>query len=223
MNTKPLRRAPLPASFTLIELLVVIAIISILMGLLFPALRSVQNQMRREQARNDLKNIVAAVKQYQTEYGKYPGVATTASAGDVLVGDTDAMATIDNSTLFDTLRAIDRGLNEHHAMNPRRIVFLEGRAATDANEPRAGFADKAESKKRGSFFDPWGKQYGVVIDADFDNTLTIADQYRDFAGDNAPRVTVGAFSLGKDGRLGTKGDALYRKGITASDDVLSWQ
>jgi hypothetical protein len=139
------------------------------------------------------------------------------------VGDAESKATIDNSALFDTLRAIDRGLNERHLLNPKRIVFLEGRTASDANEPHTGFADKADAKKRGCFYDPWGRQYGVVIDADYDNQITVAEQYSDFAGDNAPRVGVGAFSMGRDNKLGTKGDAQYRKGAIVSDDVISWQ
>ena len=223
MNPMPLRRSPAPRAFTLIELLVVIAIIAILMGLLFPALTKITDRARQVQAHNDVLNIVAAVKHYQTEYGKYPMVAAVAQGGDALVGDADAKATIDNSALFDTLRAIDRGLNERHALNPRRIVFLEAKTAGDAAEPRAGFADKAESKKRGSFYDPWGRQYGVVLDSDSDNKITVAAQYGDFAGENAPRGGVGAFSMGKDGKLGTKGDALFRKGATISDDVISWQ
>ena len=62
--------------FTLIELLVVITIIVILMGLLFPAFRGVQDQAKKTQAKNDLTQIVTAVNAYYTEYGKYP-VATT--------------------------------------------------------------------------------------------------------------------------------------------------
>ena len=223
MNTMPLRRSILPRAFTLIEILVVISIIAILMALLFPALEKVREQTRRAQARNDLGQIVAAVKYYHAEYGKYPSVAPTAPDGDVLVGDAVAKAAIDNGALMDTLRAIDRGLNARHVLNPKRIVFLEGRAAGNAAEPRAGFADKAESKKHGSFYDPWGRPYGVVMDANFDHTLNVAEQYADFAGENAPRAGAGAFSMGRDGKLGTKGDARFRKGTTASDDVISWQ
>ena len=52
--------------FTLIELLVVIAIIAILIGLLFPAFRAVQDQAKRTQAKNDLTQIVNAVNAYYT-------------------------------------------------------------------------------------------------------------------------------------------------------------
>lgn len=213
-------------AFTLIEILVVISIIAILMAMLLPALATVNDRARQEQAHNDLLNIVVAVKQYQTEYGKLPSVTPAKASppnGDVLVGDADAKATIDNSALMDTLRAIDRGVNEHHALNPKRIIFLEGRTARDASAPRAGFADSAEAQKRGCFYDPWGKQYGVVMDTDSDNAIDVAAQYRDFAGENAPRVSIGAFARGKDGTLGTKGDGIFRKGDAISDDVISWQ
>ena len=51
-------------AFTLIELLVVITIIVILMGLLFPAFRGVQDQAKRTQAKNDLTQIVTAVNAF---------------------------------------------------------------------------------------------------------------------------------------------------------------
>src|SRR5438105_11609200 len=66
-----------PRAFTLIELLVVITIIVILMGLLFPAFRGVQDQAKKTQAKNDLTQIVTAVNAFYTEYGRYPTTATT--------------------------------------------------------------------------------------------------------------------------------------------------
>src|SRR5438067_4241401 len=67
-------------AFTLIELLVVIAIIAILIGLLFPAFKGVQNQARQTQAKNDLTQIVNAVNPLYTDYGKYPVSLTGSDA-----------------------------------------------------------------------------------------------------------------------------------------------
>src|ERR1700745_1957512 len=93
--------------FTLIEPLIVIAIIAILIGLLFPAFKGVQDQARRTQAKNDLTQIVTAVNAFYTEYGKYPLVTS------------DAYITSTSSpNLLNVLRAIDA------ANNPRQIVFI---------------------------------------------------------------------------------------------------
>src|SRR5436305_15271593 len=81
-------------AFTLIELLVVIAIIAILIGLLFPAFRAVQNQARQTQAKNDLTQIVDAVNAYYTDYGKYPISGTS----DVTFGPGGSPT--NNETLF---------------------------------------------------------------------------------------------------------------------------
>ncbi len=53
-DTNALQQRRSHRAFTLIELLVVIAIIAILIGLLFPAFKAVQNQARQTQAKNDL-------------------------------------------------------------------------------------------------------------------------------------------------------------------------
>src|SRR6266536_2493786 len=85
-------------AFTLIELLVVIAIIAILIGLLFPAFRAVQDQAKRTQAKNDLTQIVNAVNAYYTDYGRYPIAGTT----ETTFGPGGTPAT--NETLFTELR-----------------------------------------------------------------------------------------------------------------------
>src|SRR6202043_2158536 len=88
------------SAFTLIELLVVITIIVILMGLLFPAFRGVQDQAKKTQAKNDLTQIVTAVNAFYTEYGRYPtSAATDATATYGPGGNT-------NDALFNELRGI---------------------------------------------------------------------------------------------------------------------
>lgn len=223
MNTSQPRSLSL--AFTLIELLTVIAIIAILMGLLFPAIGVVKESARKAQARNDCVNIVAAVKQYYAEYGKYPTVTDTPSTTneDTIIGGPEANSQIDNNALFNTLRAIPQGLNDQHKYNPRRVVFFEGKAVTDIQAPRAGFADKSEAEKPGAYYDPWGKQYAIAMDTNYDNVLSLDGVYNDFGSSNAPRVGVGAFSLGRDNTLGTKNNRQYKQGSSVSDDQISWQ
>jgi len=227
-----LRSNVLHQAFTLLELLTVIAIIAILMGLLFPVLGLIRNGAKVAQAKNDIKQIEAAVKAYYADYGKYPPVMasgaseTGATERDQLVGDPVAGAKEINSKLFNTLRAIAEEPNLEHKLNPRRVVFFQAKGVSDPEQPRGGFLDRGGGKNagnRGCFFDPWGSQYNVVLDSNADNRLDVEQCYTDFGGAEKPRDTVGVFSLGKDNKLGDRGDRRLGTGRNSSDDVTSWQ
>jgi prepilin-type N-terminal cleavage/methylation domain-containing protein len=237
MNFSPRRTA---RAFTLIELLTVIAIIAILMGLLFPAIGLVKEQANKARAKNDVSNIVTAVRTYNVEYGKYPSVAESGKKSDpggavedVICGDSATGAEVSNSALFNTLRAIPEGLNAEpvHGRNPKKIVFFEGRAVSNLKQPRGGFVDNAGAGgDKGSFYDPWGRQYTIVIDQNYNNVLNLQNLYTDFTDaakddtdDIGVRLGVGALSLGKDNALGKGGNKVYKGTGEASDDVISWQ
>jgi len=183
--------------FTLIELLVVITIIVILMGLLFPAFRGVQDQAKKTQAKNDLTQIVTAVNAYYTEYGKYPLA-------------TDDSIISNNSDLFYTLRSSPNGANAGDAANPRKIAFLNVAEAKDQSLPRSGI-----KTADGQWYDPWNTPYRVAIDGNYDNQ--IANPYGGSANAGSATLSIGviAWSFGK--------NQTQDSDIKAGDDVISWQ
>jgi prepilin-type N-terminal cleavage/methylation domain-containing protein len=200
-----LQRPRLHRAFTLIELLVVMAIIAILIGLLFPAFRAVQDQAKRTQAKNDLTQIVNAVNAFYTDYGKYPLA-------------TDDSTITNNADLFYTLRAVSAGANLNNVVNPRQIVFINPPSVKDTANPRSGIGSD------GQYYDPWGPTagkpesgiYHLRIDGNYNNQ--IANPYAADTGAGPLTLGIGviAWSFGKDG---TQGNANFN----ASDDVISWQ
>ncbi len=204
-------------AFTLIELLVVIAIITVLMGLLFPVVGSVKDSMRKVQAKNDLMQLVNAVKAYNTEYGRYP--IPTATAVDVSYVGTA------NAPVIDILRYNTAGSNAASvtSMNPRAIVFIEVPSVKDAATHKSGILTTT-----GVWYDPWGNSYNLAMDGNYDNLLNssvspnvaLPSFYTD---SNFSPISTGviAWSYGKDGKQGTNGDNKFANG--ASDDVISWQ
>jgi prepilin-type N-terminal cleavage/methylation domain-containing protein len=220
------------SAFTLIELLTVIAILGILMALVSSGVMSAVNHARRATAGVAVKNIAHAVRAYSIEYGKYPAVAEPLGPDGnrmIIVGEAEALATHGNAGLFNTLRAISAGVNEGHALNPRRQRYFEGNPATSSQPPRGGFADGTlfPPELAGCYLDPWGRQYTVIMDADDDDTLGLGLIYADLAAPgNVLRQNPAVLSLAADGIRGAKGyEGLLEKpgGVTPPDDLLSWR
>ena len=204
-------------AFTLIELLVVIAIIAILIGLLFPAFKAVQNQARQTQAKNDLTQIVNAVNAFYTEYGKYPmsqTVDTTFGPGG---------NPMDNENLLRELRACPNpptgSCQSAAVVNTRQVVFLSPPDVKNSASPRSGIGIATANK--GQYFDPWGNNYVVRIDGDYNNQ--VVNPYSANAG-ATPNLQIGviAWSLGLDGSGPPAVTGDKNTGVFA-DDVISWQ
>jgi len=201
--------AQLRGAFTLMELLVVITIIVVLMGLLFPAFRGVQDQAKKTQAKNDLTQIVTAVNAFYTEYGKYPLPA--GAANDTIYGTAGAP----NVSLLNELRGLSVT-----PLNPKQIVFISPPDVKDPSHPRGGIGGTAD--RPGEYFDPWGAPYLIEIDGDYEGR--VANPYTANAG-SIPDLQTGAiaWSLGKDQAGATTPAAGDKKSTVYEDDVISWQ
>ena len=189
-------------AFTLIELLVVIAIIAILVGLLFPAFKAVQNQARQTQAKNDLTQIVNAVNAFYTDYGKYPLAAGITT--DYAYGPGGNLTT--NETLFTELRGcavpLPGSCPAAATINTRQIVFISPPDVKNSASPRSGIGTTGGvGGNKGQYFGPWGNNYTVRIDGDYNNQ--VANPYSANAGADPLQLGVIAWSLGADGAGGS--------------------
>lgn len=158
-------------SFTLIELLVVMGIIGLLVALLFPAIGAARLAANRARAQAEVKALEAAMNKYLLDYGRYPG-QTTAADKSFTSGNASQIAEF--AALIDTLRGITTN------NNPRREVYLD--VATGAATTNG-------------LVDPWDRPYRLVVDGNFDKTITLPSP---LSGTVRGRSVV-VWSVGPDG------------------------
>lgn len=183
-------------AFTLTELLVVISIIGLLAGLSTIAIPRAMESGKKAKVKTELSSLVAAVKAYRQEYGRYPI--------NQALADNEFNSWYGPPTNEKGSRELVRILSGENVilggveMNPKSVRFLEG-ASSD-----------------GTFRDVWGNQYCVKMDTDESGAL---EYYAAPGQGENVKLTVIAVSLGKD-KLQNDPD---RRLTRTCDDVLSWR
>jgi prepilin-type N-terminal cleavage/methylation domain-containing protein len=179
-------------AFTIVELLTVIAIIAILAAMLLPVLSRAKITAQKKQAVVEISQIVGAIQQYDSVYGRFPvssavqQTASTTLGGDFTYGGSViasnlaslpasyAAYTTNNSEVIAILMDVTNYANGqpvqanlNHQKNPQRTIFLNAKMSgydPAANDPQPpGGVDNA-----GVYRDPWGSPYIISMDLNYD-------------------------------------------------------
>jgi prepilin-type N-terminal cleavage/methylation domain-containing protein len=179
------------AAFTIVELLVVIAIIGILAAMLLPVLARARIAAQKKQAAVEISQIIGAIQQYDSVYGRFPvspAVQQTAGAlgGDFTYGgsmmasnlallppsyvayttnNSEVIAILMDVTNYANGQPVQANLN--HQKNPQQTVFLNAKMSgydPAANDPQP----PAGVDNAGVYRDPWGNPYIISMDLNYD-------------------------------------------------------
>jgi len=146
------------AGFTLIELLVVITIIGLLATILVPSIAGALKGSKKARAMSQIRDLDGAVKRFFAEYGKMPAPAGHNGAADRLYRGGDQADVVEILIGMDTTQ------------NPKQMVFL------DLDPSAYGVKTVAEMQTLISggepYRDPWGNDYGILMDLNFDDRIT---------------------------------------------------
>jgi len=158
-------------AFTLVELLVVISIIGMLAGLMSVAIPKAMESGKKAKAKGELTAIVAAVKAYKQEYGRFPGDPTTVNR---------LYSSNSNPNMRDLMKVLGGDATtqlDGQTANPKGVRFFEG------------------GKTDGTLLDPWSRQYLVLVDSADTGSLT----YTNGTSVVNLRLSVLGICYGKDG------------------------
>lgn len=134
------------SGFTLIELLAVIIIIMVLVALLMPALYGTQKAAKKKQSAVDCLVLKTAIVNYKMDKREWP-VGQDNGNADKAYG----FANTNGSVAIHNAQVINIIINEH----PPYLDIGDFKTTDD-----------------GSVIDPWGDEYIIKVDNDYDSIFT---------------------------------------------------
>jgi len=178
------RRLSSSEAFTLLELLVVMTVIGLVAALVLPAVIRTRVQAKKQRARVEMAQIVTALNEYDSAYGRFPVSAEVVEAADASREDMTYGGIIqethtwlagpcyltDNSDLMGGLLDLEYfgdgtpTLNRGHVQNPKRLKFLEANLRDGTNALSGVGID-------GMYRDPWGSPYIISLDLNGDGRV----------------------------------------------------
>lgn len=206
--------------FTLVELLVVVTIIGILAGLVISQAPKLMQQSRELEVRNVLVAIQTGIRNYQTEYNRFPlDPSQTSSSGDE---DAPAIPTDQSNSLVETLMGSasssgsggSGGGSGNTDLNPKGIEFTTFKIAKNGRNGLVG------TQAPYSLIDLWGSPYYVQFDTNLDRKISNPDlQNQD------PKISQNTVSpppefLPTDVLIYSIGKDLI---AMTADDIVSWR
>jgi type II secretory pathway pseudopilin PulG len=221
-------------------MLVVIAIIAVLAGILLPVLAHAKTKAKIVQAKMEIANLEAAIKQYESEYNrppapKYVEASSSISYPDFTFGTTGVQGyngspivtgtgsdETNNAALMAILLDRERDatgnatVNAGHARNPRQLVLFHAK--------ESGSTSKGGIGPDLVFRDPWGNPYIITLDMSDDSICQDGFYYPLTKGSNPwliPRSMM-IWSLGPDGKVDPSRSVGPRHGFN-KDNILSWE